>query len=125
MNNNKAYKILYYICFIITVMMYLMLSQTTKVFNPPIEVFTSTLLSTINLILVIIFTILIIKGKLNKINILLPILYILFLIIIIIISFIYNNILIYPYIHFNYYISFILFNYLLLNIYSILSIEKK
>lgn len=125
MNNSKIFKILYYLAFIITISLWF---YTTKVINiygniehTPINL----LLAIINLILVIIFNIKVIKNKLNNINILFPISYILFTIIVVIFVLIINNKLIIPYIHYTYYMSFILFNYILLNLYSILSITKK
>ena len=124
MNNPKTFKILYYLCFIVTLLPCFIASLKISFFANSIQTPLFFMLGIINLILVIIFSILLIKKKINKTNILFPIIYLLFLILVIIIAFIYNNKLIIPYIHFNYYISFILFNYLLLNIYSLLSIPK-
>lgn len=135
MNNVKIYKILYYISFILSLgltiystyiwsveyTMYPEGSATLNIILSP----STQLLGLPCLILFSIFNFQLIKRKLNKINILFPISYILFLIITIIIMLIYNNILIEPYIHTEYYTFFILFAYLLLNIYSILSTEKK
>ena len=55
----------------------------------------------------------------------LPITYIIFTIIVLIICILFNNKLVIPYIHYSYYLKFILINYILLNTYSLLSIKYK
>lgn len=127
MNNTQTYKILYYISFILT--LYLAIFNT-YIFRTNAELDlnfgpTIILLGIPCLILFSIFNFQLIRRKLNRINIIAPICYITFFIISTIIMFIYNNILIIPYIHLEYYTFLILFAYLLLNIYSILSTEKK
>lgn len=134
---TKNYLIIYYICFIITILIigfsnYNFISITTmspdgKYVPSILEcIMSGGLLYYLCVCLVLIFTFLIIKKKkLNVKNLLLPVAYIIFTIIILIISFLFNNKVIFPYIHFNYYVQFILIGYLLLNIYSILSIKFK
>ena len=125
MNNSKIFKILYYIAFLITISLWFYTVNVINVYGNIEATSINILLAIINLILVIIFSVKIIKNKLKDINILFPIVYILFTIIVIILVFMINNKLIISYIHYTYYMSFILFNYILLNLYSILSITKK
>ena len=134
MNNSKLFKVLYYICFIITfgftIYSSLNTSNLVSLNNSMFELdFMLSILPSIilvsNLILVIIFSMFAFKRIVNNINIVFPISYLLFFTIVVVIMFMFNDKLIYPYIHYNYYLSFILFNYLLLNLYSILSFEKK
>lgn len=114
---TKKYLILYYICFLSTLLFSIL---TTSIFN------ISTLLLTINILISFIFTYLIIKYKKLQIkNLLFPISYIIFFIIILILCFLFNNKVLIEYIHFQYYQLFILINFLLLNIYSVLSIKTK
>lgn len=124
MNNTKLFKILYYLCFLFNLFVTFISFRLITLYlsNPSVNV----LLGIINFILVIIFTILLIKKRrLNNINILFPIIFLISSIIILFIAFLFNYKLIIPYIQINYYVSFILFNYTLLNIYAILSLEKK
>ena len=65
------------------------------------------------------------KRKLKADSISFPILYLVFSFIVIFIAIIYNDKLIVPYIQFNYYTSFILWNYTMLNAYSLLQFNKK
>lgn len=127
MNNTKTFKIVYYLCSILTLLYIIILSKTISIYmsQAPIQTFANYLLGIINLILLIIVSISLIKKKeLQNTNILFPIIHLLFFSIVIIISILYNSKLIIPYIQFGYYLSFILFNYLLLNIYTLLSIKK-
>ena len=64
----------------------------------------SIFLIIINIVLVIIFTILLIKKELNKTNILFPIIYIIFTAIVIVICILFNDRLVIPNIQFPYYI---------------------
>jgi len=124
MNKPVTFKILYYICFAISAFLWFNTSNLINVFGIGIKTSTNALLAIVNLVLVIIFSFKLIKKDLKKINILFPIIYLIFLIIIVIITHIMNNKLMIPNIHFGYYLSFILFNYLLLNLYSVLSFSK-
>lgn len=124
MNKSLIFKILYYVSFILTTIIWLYISRLIDKYDLDIKTFSNTLLGIINLVLIIIFSIKLLKYKLEKVNILFPIIYLIFSIIVMIISFIMNNKLVIPYIHFNYYVSFVLFNYFLLNAYSVLSLEK-
>lgn len=125
MNNKKVYIYLYYFALILSIFTCIIPSilKTTNTYVNLSRL--SFILILINAILIIIFTILLIKRKLNNTNIIFPIIYILFTIIVLIICILFNQRLIIPYIQFSYYIKLILINYLLLNIYSILSINKK
>lgn len=124
MNNQRTFKILYYVAFALTILIYFLSSQPITIFGSGMLIPLNFILGVICLIFVLIFTIKAKKKKLNNVNILFPISYLLFLIIVSIIAVVLNNKLIIPYIHYHYYISFILINYLLLNIYSALSISK-
>ena len=119
MLKNNKYLILYYMSFILTsIFLYLKADICYELNN----IF-SFVLAVINLILVIIFSIFLFNKKINKYNILFPILYIVFLIILVIISFILNEKIVINDIHYPYYICFLLFEYLLLNVYSLLSFD--
>lgn len=124
MNKSFGFKILYYVCFAFSVSTWIIASNFVNVFGLSIEIGIAPILGLFNLISVIIFSVKLIKNELENINILFPIIYLLFLIIVIILAVIMNNKLMIQNIHYGYYISFILFNYLLLNVYSILSIIK-
>lgn len=124
MNKSFGFKVLYYVCFALSLLTWIIASKSVNVFGLSIEVGTAPILGLLNFILIIIFSVKIIKNKLENVNILFPIIYLLFLIIVIILALVMNNKLMIPNIHYGYYLSFILFNYLLLNIYAILSITK-
>lgn len=124
MNSSKNYKIVYYLCFSLT----LVAVSLTQCFISYYNVLFGGLnifLGIVNTILVVVFAFLTAKRKLHKVKTMFPIIYLLFLIVIMATSFAYNSIAVIPYLHFNYYITFILCNYILLNIYSLLSIPKK
>lgn len=124
MNKATMYKILYYICFVISILIWFGTKSLITELGTDIGTYTNSLLGIINIILVIIFSLKLIKKRIDKVNLLFPVSYIIFCIIVIIICFVMNTKLIIPYIQFSYYIGFILFNYILLNIYSILSLNK-
>ena len=128
MHNKKVYVFLYYLSLIISVVMCVFM------FKSPVNYYgtffglisyNSFILTLINMILVIVFTILLMRRNLKDVNILLPITYILFMGMVLFICHLFNEKLIIPYIQYGYYVVFILINYLILNIYSILSIKKK
>ena len=123
MNKSMVYKILYYTIFLFTIVMCFFTKSKIDVYMVTLETLSNMLLVIINLILIVIFSIKI-KNKLGNINLLFPIIHIIFMVLVFILSLSMNNKLLFPYMHFTYYISFILFNYLLLNIYSILSFVK-
>jgi len=114
---NKKCLILYYICFLLTLLFQVF---TTQIFN------IATLLLIINTIIAAIFTYFIIrKNKTNLKNIIFPITYLIFFILVVGLCFLINTKTLIPYIHFTYYQIFIIINFTLLNIYSILSIKGK
>lgn len=123
MNNKKLYIPLYYLSLLLTLCICIIPTHHIEQYLTLSKL--SVLLIIINILLIIIFTVLLIKKGINKINILLPITYILFTIIVLIICILFNNKLVIPYIHYSYYIKFILINYILLNTYSLLSIKYK
>lgn len=126
MNNSKTFKILYYISFFVSLILSIIaLATTTSIDGNLFIDIKNIILIIINIILTILFSIkLVKKQKIDNINIIFPILFLIFSFLIIINIITYNSILIIPFIHLNYYISFILINELLLNIYSIISIVK-
>ena len=132
MNNKKTYVFLYYFAFLLSILVCSIPSILRITFVSDIEAYNgyfylstfSYCLTFINIVLVIIFSILLIKKKLNSVNILFPILYILFAIIVLVVCILFNKRLVVPYIQYSYYINFILINYFLLNLYSILSVDK-
>lgn len=115
MHNQKIYKILYYLCFVLTIIPFVIVQKT------PVNL----ILGIINAILFIVFIIKLRTKKLSKANILLPIIYLLFVSFVMIISIIVNEKLIIPFLFIAYYFQLVLFNYILLNIYSIVSLQKK
>ena len=123
MNKPIAFKLLYYICFLFSVFIWFSTSNLISEYGT-VRTSANVILGIVNLVLVIIFTIKLTKNKLEKVNIMFPIIHLIFSIIVVIIALIINNKLIFPYIHYSYYLSFILFNYVLLNIYSVLLFDK-
>lgn len=127
MSNSKKYIILYYISFLVTVFVSLFLDSTITIFSANIFMSGLIILSLIiNLVLVVLFSIFIfMKRKLMKTNLLFPITYLLFLVFVLLFSVIYDDRLILSVIHYHYYFMFVLVDYLLFNIYSVLSFKKK
>ena len=124
MNNIKVYKILYYLLVVITsTLIILVNSELSKVYVALSS--TNIFLGILNLILIGAFSFLLKKKNLYDINITVPIIYLLFMLIIVIISIMYNSKLIIPTIQYNYYLSFILFGYIFVNMYSLLCLTKK
>ncbi len=133
MKKNTIYIVLYYISFIISLSLIFLPNLLLNKFGLGEEIteylvsntFISIMLEGINIILVILFTIKILqKQKVLNVNIMFPIIYMVFVFIILLGCNLFNSRLVIPNIHFTYYIVFILINYLLLNIYSVLSFEK-
>lgn len=125
MNKSIIFKILYYICFVFSVLIWIGAFNSVNQFGIGIRTSSNVILGILNLLLVIIFSIKLIKNKLENANILFPIFHLIFMIIITTLSILMNDKLVIPYIQYGYYISFILFNYLLLNVYSVFSLNKK
>ena len=124
MNNIKVYKILYYLLVVITATLIILVnSELSKVYVALSS--TNIFLGILNLIFVVVFSFLLKKKNLYDINITVPIIYLLFMLIIVIISIMYNSKLIIPTIQYNYYLSFILFGYFFINVYSLLCLTKK
>lgn len=133
MKKNTIYIVLYYISFIISLSLIFLPNLLLNKFGLGEEIteylvsntFISIMLEGINIIIVILFTIKILqKQKVLNVNIMFPIIYMVFVFIILLGCNLFNSRLVIPNIHFTYYIVFILINYLLLNIYSVLSFEK-
>ena len=120
MNKSCAFKILYYISFFLFILICLGISSVYLDTRLAINL----ILGIANILLTIIFIIKSKSKKIEDVNITFPITYLIFLVIVVILMFVMNKKLIFPYIHFSYYKMIILFNYLLLNIYSVLSCFK-
>jgi len=133
MKKNK-YLILYYISFVITIAFSVFSTYKYHALYGIGEEINTGLITNIlenifvviNLILVIAFTILIIKKKKIVVDsLMLPISYICFFIIVMILCFLFNNKVMVPYIHFEYYLFFINTGLLFLNSYSLFLINYK
>ena len=132
---NKKYLILYYICSIITFVLlpfayflyvdgcqfHELIDYSIVPYNLYILIFTI-----INIILFIIITVLLIlKKKININSLTFPISYIVFYIFILIIVILFNHYTYTQNIHLMYYYSFVMFDYMLFNIYTILCFDYK
>ena len=126
---NKVYLILYYMAFILTFS--LCINTINNIGDQIVNFGTQNfynyrLLILFNAILFVLFTIGIIRQKNYKNNnIIIPTCYLVFYIIIIIICMLYDKVVIIPYLHYAYYEIYLLFAYLLLNIYSLLGFDIK
>lgn len=78
-----------------------------------------------NVILIVIFMLFLLKRNLNSVNIFFPIVYVVFTVIVLVTCLLFNNRLLEPHVQYPYYLNFIQINYILLNIHSILSFNKK
>lgn len=120
MTNLKKYKILYYVSFIATCILMIIVGIKMD----ELAIFSMSTLFIINLIFVLLFILLGRKYKMRRFSIVIPIIYLIFLVIIVILSFIMNSLLIISNIHFMYYSNFVLVGYLMMNIYSLLCLSK-
>lgn len=127
MSNNKKYIALYYASFLVTICAFVFLTNGITVFSlEPFPYGFYVLALAINLAFVVLFSIfLFMKKILFKVNLLFPVLYLLFFGFVLFFSIIYEDRLLLPVVHYQYYYMFVLGDYLLLNIYSILSFKKK
>lgn len=127
MSNNKKYIALYYASFLVTICAFVFLTNSITVFSlEPFPYGFDILALAINLAFVVLFSIfLFMKKILFKVNLLFPVLYLLFFGFVLFFSIIYEDRLLLPVVHYQYYYMFVLGDYLLLNIYSILSFKKK
>lgn len=117
----KKYKILYYICFVLTTVCFFAFG----IFVEDLGVVMNSYFGIFNLILSLLFILLSArKYKLKKFNIVCPIVYLVFFVIVTCLCFVLNSIVMVPYIHFMYYYNFVLIAYLILNIYSLLCLSK-
>lgn len=124
MNNSKSYNILYYIIFALTAFSAIGLEHVVTPMGYSISTPDIVILFIINLLLVLIYSIGLRKKVSKNANVLFTIIHLLFFIVLFIIGCLYNSKLIIPYMHFSYYLKLILINYIFLNIYSIMSLEK-
>lgn len=129
---KKIYVILYYISFAVTVFFLgfacykslISLSTGNGGFGEIIMDLARNILFIINLLLVIVFTLFLIKNKkIDVKSIIFPIVYICFLIAIVVLCFLFNNKVVLQNIQFEYYAYFINIGFLFLNIYSLLSLQ--
>jgi hypothetical protein len=129
---EKKYLVLYYISFVITLAFSIYSTYKTRnlySIGDDANIVSNLLgnvLVFINFVLVIIFTILILKKKKIKVdNIILPVCYILFSIIVVVLCLLFNDKVIIPYMHFEYYLFFINIGFLFVNSYSLFLINYK
>lgn len=130
MKKEKTYIYLYYLCFILSLIIYIIPYQFIVIFSPDTSNLTirslfNTVVLLINLILVILFSVYLKKKKFTPGNIIMPITYIVFWIVIITVCFLFNSRLVIPNLQFNYYTKYIYIGYLILNVYSILCFKNK
>ncbi len=130
MKKEKSYIYLYYLCFILSIIIYIIPYQFIGIFSPDTSNLTirslfNTILLLINLILVILFSIYLKKKKFTPGNIIMPITYIVFWITVITVCFLFNSRLVIPNLQFVYYAKYIYIGYLILNVYSILCFKNK
>lgn len=124
MNNSKSYNILYYIIFALTAFSAIGLEHVFTPMGYSISTPDIVILFIINLLLVLFYSVGLRKKACKNTNLLFPIIHLLFFIVLFIIGCLYNSKLIIPYMHFSYYFKLLLINYIFLNIYSIMSLEK-
>lgn len=130
MKKEKTYIYLYYLCFILSIIIYIIPYQFIVIFSPDTSNLTirslfNAVVLLINLILVILFSVYLKKKKFTPGNIIMPITYIVFWIVIITVCFLFNSRLVIPNLQFNYYTKYIYIGYLILNVYSILCFKNK
>lgn len=130
MKKEKTYIYLYYLCFILSIIIYIIPYQFIGIFSPDTSNLTirslfNTVVLLINFILVILFSIYLKKKKFTSGNIIMPIIYIVFWITIITVCFLFNSRLVIPNLQFVYYAKYIYIDYLILNVYSILCFKNK
>lgn len=130
MKKEKSYIYLYYLCFILSIIIYIIPYQFIGIFSPDTSNLTirslfNTIVLLINLILVILFSIYLKKKKFTSENIIMPITYIVFWITVITVCFLFNSRLVIPNLQFVYYAKYIYIGYLILNVYSILCFKNK
>ena len=130
MKKEKTNIYLYYLCFILSIIIYIIPYQFIVIFSPDTSNLTirslfNTVVLLINLILVILFSVYLKKKKFTPGNIIMPITYIVFWIVIITVCFLFNSRLVIPNLQFNYYTKYIYIGYLILNVYSILCFKNK
>ena len=117
----KKYKILYYICFVLTTVCFFAFG----IFVEDLGVVMNSYFGIFNLILSLLFILLSArKYKLKKFNIMCPVVYLIFFSVVICLCFVLNSIVMVPYVHFMYYYNFVLIAYVILNIYSLLCLSK-
>ena len=122
---DKLYVVLYYLSFLLTIGI-IWYSSTFIDFFGGVNLIPYVVLLVINILSVIVFTIrLIINRKTDNTLIAFPISYMLFVIIVYILGFVFDSRMIIPKIEYSYFNLFIEIDYLLLNIYSLLCIEKR
>ena len=122
---GKLYLVFYYLAFLITIGALWYSGSKITLYGGNIGII-YILLNLINFILFAIFTIrIIINKKVEKASLIFPISYIIFVCILYLIGFLFDKKLIIPMIEYIYFNIFILLDYILLNIYSVLSIKKK
>ncbi len=119
--NNKIKVVLYYVCALLSGIILFAVTHTGYATDSSLL----KIISIVNVILVIFVTILLFKRSLTNYKVITPIVYVVFLILMTIIMLFFNQKFRYPYMSASYHITFILIGYTVLNIYTLLSFDKK
>ena len=127
---NKKYLVLYYVSFVVTLLFLIFscIKYQKMVFadNGLIEEMFENVLGIVNIVLVILFSVLLFRKKnIQGEKVLFPIIYLCFLAIVVVMCFLFNNKVMVPYMHFEYYLFYVNIGFLFLNVYSLLLIKYK
>ena len=120
--DNKVKLGLYYVCALLTI---IILYGNNGIWSHANKSSLLTTISVINIVLTITVTILLFKKSLKNYKVITPITYIIFYVLMTMIILAFNPKLRWAYMLGSYYVTFILIGYTILNIYTILSFEKK
>ena len=128
--NSKKYLILYYICcaimFVLTPGLISMLKIDIDLFDFFFVYSLKATVIIINLLLFIVFTVFVMKKKIEeKSDLLFPISFIVFYIIVLGLCFLFNDKVVIEYYHFSYFLKFVVLYFTVFNIYSVLCIDFK
>ena len=120
--DNKVKLGLYYVCALLTI---IILYGNNVICSHANKSSLLTTISVINIVLTITVTVLLFKKSLKNYKVITPITYIIFYVLMTMIILVFNPKLRWAYMLGSYYVTFILIGYTILNIYTILSFEKK
>lgn len=117
---NRLYKVLYIICFLLTLTSFILLMSINNIFHYSLL----TIISFLTFLLALIFMVKNRNIKSSKMDVVFPIVFILFLILLAISGYIYNLNAMLEYIHFSYYYNLLLIPFIGLNVYTFLLFKK-